>query len=66
MSQISASFVPTYIKASSPDELRLLIVKLNSITGRYIEYNIIKDGKVWYAWFYWDCLEQLPDLGGTL
>ncbi len=62
--RVSASLVPTYIKASSPDELRLFIVRLNAITGTYREYNVIKDGKVWYAWFYWDALEELPNLGG--
>ena len=65
MSVISATLVPTYIKASTPDELRLLIVKLNSITGAYREYTVVKDGKTWYAWFYWEALEPLPDLTGV-
>lgn len=64
MTTVSASLVPTYIKASSPDELRTLILKLNMITGTYREFNIVKDGKVWYAWFYWDALEELPNLIG--
>ena len=62
---VSASFVPTYIKATSPDDLRLMLVKLNAISGRYIKYTIVKSGKDWYAWFDWDCLEALPDLGGN-
>ena len=62
--QVSASFVPTYIKASSPDELRLYLVRLNAISGRYIKYTIVKSGKDWYAWFDWDCLVELPDLVG--
>jgi hypothetical protein len=61
-SVISASLVPTYIKASSPDELRNLILKLNMITGTYRKFSIVKDGKVWYAWFEWDALEELPNL----
>lgn len=61
--QVSASFVPTYIKANSPDDLRVKIIKLNSISGRFIKYTIIRSGKEWFAWFDWDCLEQLPELG---
>ncbi len=64
MNTVSASLVPTYIKASSAEELRTMILKLNMITNTYREYNITKDKGSWYAWFYWDALEELPNLIG--
>jgi hypothetical protein len=41
-----------------------MLVRLNAVSGRYIKYTIVKSGKDWYAWFDWDCLEEIPDVGG--
>lgn len=47
-----ADFLPNYLRAVDVDSLRLLCMKNNANTGRFHTYQIIFDGKFWYAWFY--------------
>ena len=54
MAQPGDSFnIPHYVKAGSPEGLRLAMLK-NNMT-RNIEfqyYQIVFDGKSWFAWYY--------------
>ena len=46
-------FTPTYIAASSPEELAALMFKVNTLLARYINFQDIQFAKgKWYAWFY--------------
>lgn len=40
-----------YIKASTPDKLIEMQLKNNMLLGASFDYEIMKSGKDWYAWF---------------
>jgi hypothetical protein len=44
--------VPSFLKATSPQGLVRLMLSNNVKLGMQFEYQIIHDGKSWYAWFY--------------
>lgn len=54
MAQAGDSFnIPHFVKAGSPEGLRLAMLKNN--TTRNVEfqyYQIVFDGKSWFAWYY--------------
>jgi hypothetical protein len=50
--EIRADLIPNFLKASDPNGLRFLCMKNNASTGKFHEYQIIFDGKFWYAWYY--------------
>jgi hypothetical protein len=54
MSRAGDSFnIPHYLKAGSPEGLRLAMLNNNMLRGKeYDYYQIIYDGKSWFAWFY--------------
>lgn len=43
-----------YLKAKTPEGLKLLMIKNNLKTNSYHDYNIIHDGQFWFAWFEFD------------
>lgn len=44
--------LPNFIKARSAKALRVLMSKNNDrLNMSFIPYQIILDGKVWYAWY---------------
>lgn len=55
--EVRADLIPNFLKASSPESLRLLCLKNNAKTGKYHKYEIIFDGKFWFAWFYSDVFD---------
>jgi hypothetical protein len=63
MSATSASLTPHYLVASDPESLRVLCIKLNAVTGDFHTFNIVHANKKWYAWFLFDALTPLPELG---
>lgn len=43
---------PTFVKASTPEQLRKRMLKVNSKLGRQVNYfDIQYVGKFWYAWY---------------
>lgn len=40
-----------YLKAKSPESLKVLMLKNNIKTNAYHDYVIIYDGQNWFAWF---------------
>jgi hypothetical protein len=43
---------PNYLKATSPQGLVRLMLSNNSKQGMQFDYQIVHDGKSWFAWFY--------------
>ena len=44
--------LPNFIKARSAKSLRVLMLKNNQrLSMAYINYTIILDGKIWFAWY---------------
>ena len=54
---------PKYLKASSPKGLESLMLSNNIKLGMQFDYQIVHDGKSWFAWFYFiqDKKEALSD-----
>lgn len=50
-----------YIKAKTPEGLRMLCMKNSISRGYYFKYNVIFDGKNWFAWYEEDVAQQLED-----
>jgi hypothetical protein len=44
--------VPSFLKATSPQGLVRLMLSNNVKLGMQFEYQIVHDGKSWFAWFY--------------
>ncbi len=44
--------VPSFIKAASPSGLVRLMLLNNVKRGMQFEYQIVHDGKSWFAWYY--------------
>lgn len=49
--QKNPEWVCDYLKAKSPDALRLLMLANNMRRGAYHEYRVTHDGKDWFAWY---------------
>jgi len=43
-----------YLKAKTPEGLKVLMIKNNLKTNSYHDYRIIHDGSFWYAWYEFD------------
>jgi hypothetical protein len=56
--EVRADVIPNYIRSNSPDGLRMLCMKNNAKSGKFYKYDIIFDGKFWYAWYYSDVFEM--------
>ena len=62
MSSNKISNIPHFIKARSPKGLRLSMLRNNVKWGLIFNYyQIIWDGKNWYAWFQLDAVDALED-----
>ena len=62
MSSSKISNIPHYLKARSPEGLRRAMLKNNVKWGMIFNYyQIIFDGKDWWAWFQLDAVESLQD-----
>jgi hypothetical protein len=59
---VSASLVPNFLEASTAKGLVLLCTKLNMLSGKFISYTFLHDGKKFYAFYFWDALDPLPNL----
>lgn len=57
---ISASRTLNFLEAATAKQLSSLCLKLNLASGQFIEYQVVHDGKKFYAFFYWDAFEPLP------
>lgn len=44
--------VPNFLKAASPQGLVRLMLSNNIKLGMQFDYQIVHDGKSWFAWFY--------------
>lgn len=60
MSRPGNSFnIPHYLKAESPQGLRLAMLRLNMSSGKEFDYyQIVFDGKSWFAWYYDEAKEK--------
>ena len=58
--------VPNFIRASSPFGLRRLCLKKNLMDNMEHDYEIVHDGKHWYAWFIEEAEIKLQTKNGTL
>jgi hypothetical protein len=60
MSRPGNSFnIPHYLKAVTPEGLRLAMLKLNMMKGKEHDYyQIVFDGSSWFAWYYDEAKEQ--------
>lgn len=43
---------PSFLKAASPQGLVRLMLSNNIKLGMQFDYQIVHDGKSWFAWFY--------------
>jgi len=43
-----------YLKAKTPEGLKVLMIKNNLKTNKYHDYRIIHDGSFWFAWYEFD------------
>lgn len=53
--------IKKYLKASSPDELIRLQLQNNLAHSITFKYDIIFDGKSWYAWYLADATNMVKD-----
>lgn len=44
--------IPRFLKAASPNGLVRLMLSNNVKSGVQFEYQIVHDGKAWFAWYY--------------
>jgi hypothetical protein len=54
MQEKKISVIKSYVKAKSPEGLKLAMIKNNIDTNAYYSYSIIFDGSFWFAWFDFD------------
>ena len=50
---------PNFVKARSAEALRALCIKNNIARNESFKYDIVFDGKEWYAWFYSDAAQEI-------
>jgi hypothetical protein len=48
------SVIKNYVKAKTPEGLKLAMIKNNIDNNSYYSYSIIFDGSFWFAWFDFD------------
>jgi hypothetical protein len=48
------SIIKSYLKAKTPEGLKLLMIKNNIETNSYYSYSVIFDGSSWFAWYDFD------------
>lgn len=53
MGQTSTT-TPRFLKAASPKQLERLMLQNNLKRRAWHNYQIVFDGKAWYAWYYVD------------
>ena len=58
--------VPNFIRAASPSGLRRLCLRKNLADHIEHNYNIIYDGKNWYAWFMEEAQIKLEQKNGEV
>ena len=58
--------VPNFIRAASPLGLRRLCLKKNLMDNIEHDYEIVHDGKHWYAWFREEAEIKLKEKNGSL
>lgn len=51
--------VPLFVKAKKPEQLIVEMHRNNTKRGKQYDYKIVHDGKLWYAWYTADLLEEL-------
>jgi hypothetical protein len=51
--------IKDYLKAKSPESLKVLMLRNSLKTSRYHDYIITHDGTNWYAWFEFDAEDTL-------
>lgn len=54
MSGARGDYIPTFVKASTPEGLRPLFFIVNFATSKVNDFDVMQspDDKQWYAWFY--------------
>lgn len=50
----TSALTPRFIKAQNPKQLERMMFKNNLVRRAYHDYQIVFDGKAWYAWYYVD------------
>lgn len=55
------SIIKSYVKAKSPEALKLLMIKNNVDTNKYYAYSIVHDGTSWFAWFDFDASDLIEE-----
>ena len=53
------SIIKSYVKAKTPEGLKLAMIKNNVDTNSYYSYSIIFDGSFWFAWFDFDASKMI-------
>lgn len=51
--------VPLFLKAKKPEQLIALMHKNNAKRGKEFQYQIVHDGKDWFAWYYQNLIDDL-------
>ena len=51
--------IKDYLRAKSPENLKILMLKNSLKTQMYHDYVITHDGQNWYAWFEFDAEDGL-------
>lgn len=51
--------LPNYVKAKSPEGLKTLCMQNSIGKDRYFKYQIVFDGKFWFAWYEEDASDSL-------
>ena len=60
--QKKISHIKHFLKAKSPEGLKLLMTKNNIEKKYYFDYDIIHDGSNWFAWYEWDIDSLTPEV----
>lgn len=55
----TVSIIKSYVKAKTPEGLKLAMIKNNVDTNSYYSYSIIFDGSFWFAWFDFDASKMI-------
>jgi len=53
------SVIKSYVKAKSPESLKILMIRNNIETNSYYSYSIVHDGSFWFAWFDFDASDLI-------
>jgi hypothetical protein len=51
--------LPSYVKAKTPEGLKNLCMQNSIKKDRYFKYQIVFDGKFWFAWYEEDASDSL-------